>query len=262
MSYPSQMLKPLMVGECAEGAPPYFIGLGTPKAGTSWWYHLLMMHPQIKDNNFGVKETCYYCHNWPEENAEELKQQYQRGFTSEDSGTVTGEWSTLYLSHPFALKRLIEDFPEARYLLLFRDPIDTLNSWLNQLMRNRAKKMLKDDDASRFMYLNYDAIPSLFAQIMRYPTLLHELQNVAGLKLLCLQYEQNAADIQTQYDKTTDFLGLQRFELNNADVQINTADSNLVAGLVLPEVVKNDLKACARELLKMCPDFEPSLWQH
>lgn len=262
MSYSLQMLKPLELKANAEGMQPHFIGLGTPKAGTSWWYHLLTMHPQIDDNNFGVKESCYYCHNCSEEKAEEFKQQYEKGFLTKKIGTVTGEWSTLYFSHPFALKRLIENFPEARYLLLFRDPIDTLHSWLNQLMRNRATKMLQHDEASRFMYLNYDAIPSLFAQIMRYPVLLQELQKIRGLKLLCLQYEQNATNVQHQYNKTTDFLGLQRFEIINADIQINTAQKNLVSDLTLPKEMINDLKACARSLLEMCLDFDPSLWQH
>ena len=66
MRYSPQMLdrKHLKSGCPEKSGKPDFIGLGTPKAGTSWWYQLLVEHPKIKDNDFRVKETCYFCHPW------------------------------------------------------------------------------------------------------------------------------------------------------------------------------------------------------
>ncbi|MEG3767492.1 sulfotransferase [Alteromonas sp. 14N.309.X.WAT.G.H12] len=259
MSYSPQMLRPLDLS-AKQGASPSFIGLGTPKAGTSWWYNLLLQHPQIAENNFGVKETCFYSHAWPDEETDEFLERYRKGFYSADSSILKGEWSPLYFSHPFALKRITNHFPDTRFLIIFRNPIDAFYSWINQLLRKRASRMIRQDEESKFMYLNYDAIPSIFSQIVRYPAILAELKEEYGSNILCLQYEENARNTQAQYNKTTDFLGIARHKLCDANIRVNAAKTNLVSEMKFPSVAITELKHSAEHLLTLCPDFDANLW--
>lgn len=257
------MLQPLVLDVDSPGnnkSGPSFIGVGTPKAGTSWWFELLMQHPDIQANQFGVKETCYFCHSWPEIEDERFVQNYKNGFVRTHSHTQIGEWSTLYFCHPFALERLVKTFPNAKYLVTFRSPVTTFYSWLNQLLRNRAKLMIQDSQEARFMYLNYDAIPSLYSQICQFPARLQWLKKSVGEKLLCLQYEQNVSSVQSQFSKCLSHLEVKPFTVKNAETLVNKADENLLKDVVIPKETVKALQKVGKELLEMCPDFNTSLW--
>ncbi|RDV25060.1 hypothetical protein DXV75_10545 [Alteromonas aestuariivivens] len=263
MSFSKQMLSPIWASdevhdsECA----PSFIGLGTPKTGTSWWFELLLQHPLIESNQFNVKETCYFCHAWSENQNDQFLNGYRKGFKKAEANIISGEWSTLYFSHPYALERVVEAFPDIKFFLTFRSPLPMFYSWLNQLMRNRARSMLKESEEARFMYLNYDAVPSLFSQISIFPQRLHWLKKKVGDNLLCLQYEKNVIDTQGQIDRCMVHLGLPSFEVKSAEVRVNKADENLVQDLKIPAVTKDALKETGEELLKLCPDFDEALWK-
>lgn len=150
MRYSLQILnrKHLKSGFSEQSGKPDFIGLGTPKTGTSWWYQLLVEHPNIRDNDFWVKETCYLCHPWDNAENNAALAHYEAGFERYADALVE-EWSTFYFSHPFALERVIESYPNARRLVSFREPVSCLKSWVSQIMRNWASKMLHDDEESR-----------------------------------------------------------------------------------------------------------------
>lgn len=254
------MLTPLKLdsNEVEQVFSPSFIGVGTPKAGTSWWFELMVQHPKIEINRFNVKETCFFCHGL-QQNDVSLNH-YVQGFRPTAEDMLVGEWSTLYFSHPFALHRVMQHFPETKILVSFRDPVTTLYSWLNQLMRNRAKKMLSNDDESRYMYLNYDAFPSLFNQILRYPEILKNLQNVYKDNLLCLQYEKNVLDTQRQLDMTMRFLGQEPFYVADRNKKVNESNINLIDDLNIPISVRADLIRCGKQILSLCPEFDGSLW--
>mgnify|MGYP005819312685 FL=1 len=262
MRYSPQMLdrKHLKSGCPEKSGKPDFIGLGTPKAGTSWWYQLLVEHPKIKDNDFRVIETCYFCHPWDNDENNAALAHYETGFGSATDALV-GEWSTLYFSHPFALERVIESYPNAKKLVAFREPVSCLKSWVSQIMRNRASKMLHDDEESRQMYWLYDLLPSLYTQIMNYPDKLRWLMEKEGDNLLVLQYEANQTATQRQLDKTLTFLEQDSFEPPSLSKRINAAGNNDFSELTLPAHVERDLRRCGRALLSLCNDFDPALWE-
>src|SRR5262245_16650115 len=41
---------------------PSFIGIGCPKAGTTWWFRLLLEHPSVKPNRLDTKDLFYFFH--------------------------------------------------------------------------------------------------------------------------------------------------------------------------------------------------------
>ena len=45
-----------------EAGPPDFVGVGTMRSGTSWWWYLLMQHPRFAKVNVRHKEIHFFDH--------------------------------------------------------------------------------------------------------------------------------------------------------------------------------------------------------
>lgn len=96
----------------------YFLGLGAQKAGTTTLHGWLEQHPQLFLPS--CKEVHYFSLN------------YQRGWTwyeahfhsGLDQGLRCGEITPYYLFHPAAPERIAETLPEARLIVLLRDPVE------------------------------------------------------------------------------------------------------------------------------------------
>jgi hypothetical protein len=259
-----QMLKPITVGSVNSSYPlcePAFIGLGTPKAGTSWWYEQLLQHPQIRDNRFNVKESCYFCHNWPEEQHGQMIENYFQAFQG-DANLLCGEWSTLYFSHPSALKRVVQACPSSLLMLTFREPSRCFESWVNQILNRRAKSLLVPDNPDAFyMYLNYDVIPNIHATILSFPAKLAYLQSVANDRLLVLQYEKNRQDPYKELHKTYEFLGVDKnFKNRNVSDLVNKTENHQFNLTQVPKHMVEELHQTTQTLLAMLPEFSAQLW--
>ena len=46
-------------GETTTG-PPDFVGVGTQRSGTTWWFETLLDHPQIRGPRTGRKEQHFF----------------------------------------------------------------------------------------------------------------------------------------------------------------------------------------------------------
>ena len=102
----------------AGGRPlPDFLVIGAQKAGTTSLLEYLCQHPAVRppvrkevhflDHEFGRGPGWYRAH-----------------FERRRAGTVTGEATPYYLFHPLAAGRAAEVVPDARLIVLLRDPID------------------------------------------------------------------------------------------------------------------------------------------
>lgn len=96
---------------------PDFLILGAQKAGTTALYAYLRWHPQITGPAW--KEVSYFDRH------------YRRGvgwyrghFPLRPGNRLVGEASPGYLFHPLAPQRVHETVPEAKLLVLLRDPVD------------------------------------------------------------------------------------------------------------------------------------------
>jgi hypothetical protein len=132
--------------------PNLFI-VGAPKAGTTSLYRYLGQHPQIYMSS--LKEPHYF--------AEEIRTQlyepalrrrlerdqsvarivtewddYQRLFADSRDERVLGEGSVCYLWSPTAPARIAEKIPEAKILVLLRDPADRAFSQYLHALGNGA----------------------------------------------------------------------------------------------------------------------------
>lgn len=100
---------------------PGFLLAGAQKAGTTYLYQELTRHPQVLPAL--TKEIHYFSDG------------YQRGrtwysgfFPRDRSGSaggarVTGEATPGYLFHPWFPQRIARDLPDARIIVLLRDPV-------------------------------------------------------------------------------------------------------------------------------------------
>jgi hypothetical protein len=105
------------------GALPDFVIIGAQKCGTTYLYQLLTKHPNVQ--SAAVKELHYF--DRPEDSEKDIEW-YQRCFPppqwKNGQISITGEKSPSYLFHPHAAERMAQVVPEARLIVLLRNPVD------------------------------------------------------------------------------------------------------------------------------------------
>ena len=102
-----------------------FIGLGARKAATTWLYQCLREHPEIQMSE--SKEINYFGRDELFEKGDEW---YFRHFDVCPQNKIQGEFSTHYLIHPDAPKRIFDLMPNIKCIAVLRNPIDRAQSHL------------------------------------------------------------------------------------------------------------------------------------
>jgi hypothetical protein len=181
----------LRAPRCPPGwstAPPDFVGVGTHKSGTSWWYQLLSRHPGVVSRGH-PKELDYF-------------HQLGRACTADDAsryacwfprppGRQAGEWTPRYAEDLATPAQLAQAAPAAKLLFTVRDPVERYRSDVTML-RGRVD----DPEASAL-------------ERGRYATQLENvLRSFPAERVLLLQYEQCVADPRGELARTHRFLGL------------------------------------------------------
>lgn len=120
---------------------PDFIIVGAQKSGTTSLYHYLRQHPQMlpafkkEINYFDTKygrSPYWYRAFFP------MKKQLDKGF-------ITGEASPCYLLDPQAAVRMSRLVPEAKLIVLLRDPVfRTVSSYYHSVRKGRESLPLKE----------------------------------------------------------------------------------------------------------------------
>lgn len=101
---------------------PNFIGIGAQKCATTWLYDLLDLHPEVglsplKEIHF-FSQYFGYGLQW-----------YQSHFSEVDPKlSVIGEFSTSYFCDFETPKRIKQCYPDAKLILMLRDPVKRLQS--------------------------------------------------------------------------------------------------------------------------------------
>jgi hypothetical protein len=228
--------------------PPDFVGIGAQKAGTTWWFELIVAHPGVFHRHPIHKERHFFARFATEPFGPTDVDAYHAWFPRPE-GTITGEWTPDYLSQPWVAPLLAQAAPDARLLVMVRDPIERLLSGL----AHGARLPGSHDGAARA-----EAVERGFyaAALHRWTT---ELESG---RLLCLQYEQCVADPVTQLARTYRFLGLDdtyrpadlRRPQNPTRRPKATMDPDARRRLV--ELYRADVMA----LRDMVPDLDLHLW--
>ncbi len=184
--------------------PPDFVGIGAQKAGTTWWFQLIIGHPQATNllhtstghDLFGPvqKERHFFGRFGTEAFTSEHVEQYHRWFPRRP-GTITGEWTPDYLAYPWVPPLLAKAAPEAKLLLILRDPVTRFRSGVAGAIRHGSAHVgaTVSEAMEHSMYA---------ANLRRW------FEHFPPRQVLVLQYEQCVSDPASQLKETYQFLGL------------------------------------------------------
>ena len=102
--------------------------VGAQRSGSTYLYHLLDSHPQILMAKPVRPEPKYFLE---ESKYSQTIDSYYKNYFSERRGDEVyfGEKSTSYIENPNAMRRILVQFPEAKVMVILRDPVE--RAWSN-----------------------------------------------------------------------------------------------------------------------------------
>jgi hypothetical protein len=239
--------------------PPEFVGIGVQKAGTTWWWRLIVKHPQV--SQFSSKERNRHFsgpiskerHFFGRFGLEPFKpsdvKEYHEWFPRKE-GTITGEWTPDYLYHPWVPPLVARAAPDAKLLLMLRDPIQRFRSGYAAALREGSANHVGASVAEAMGH-------SLYADnVSRW------LDHFPSEQLLILQYEKCVVEPTEHLAETYRFLGI------DPDYQppriLRPVNSTVEAKKLLDDDVERRLRDIfgpdVEKLAKLVPGLDPSLW--
>jgi hypothetical protein len=228
--------------------PPDFVGVGAQRAGSGWWYRLTVeSHPKVV--RIEEKEVHFFDRFWDGDVPADLAQRYHRFFPRPE-GAITGEWTPRYMFDHWSMRLLREAAPEARILVILRDPVERFRSGSAMRRRFRVSRGQKLDElataVARSAYA--DQLSRVFDFYPRD-------------QVLVLQYERCSASPSTEMERTLHFLGLDPVPLPGERQERSRSPRPKPE---LPPGMREDLLARlapdVERLLRLCPEIDVSLW--
>jgi hypothetical protein len=246
--------EPLEVPECPEGwhvGPPDFVGIGAQRSGTSWWYRGIEAHPGVVRIKGQRKELHYFNRFWDGDVPPDFAHTYASLFPR-PPGSISGEWTPRYMHDYWSLPLLREAAPDARVLVILRDPVERYRSGAARMVRlaEEAARPLRMIEITDALWRSF-----YHEQLKR----LYELY--PRDQVLVLQFERCRTDPAGQMETTCRFLGLEPFdELPSQLVRERSPrDKPPLADRLRDELVAR-LSDDVRQLIDLCPEIDPSLW--
>jgi hypothetical protein len=249
--------------ECPEDwhtGPPDFVIFGAQKSGTTWWFRMIEQHPGVVQPKNQRPELHFFDRLWDGWPDDEAISRYHRYFPRPD-GSLIGEKTPEYLSCPWAPPMVKAAAPDAKAIVLLRDPVERYVSGLSHQDRGG---LISDVDGDGRLFGDRLRVVTDAISRGQYATQLEWLlQSYPAERLLVLQYERCATDAPGQMARTIDFLGLPPHRFSDEDlarprnksklakVDVAADQMELLRGYYRPEVER---------LRLMVPDLDMSLW--
>ena len=143
-----------------------FIIIGAQKSGTSSLYKYITDHPEISRTK--KKELHYFDLNF-----DKGKNWYLSHF--QDNDNLTGEASPYYIFHPHVFRRIKNEFPDVKLIVLLRNPADrAISHYYHNINKKREplsiqhafyfekarlekefNEMLEDEHYNSYIYQHY-----------------------------------------------------------------------------------------------------------
>lgn len=232
--------------------PPDYIGIGVQKGGTTRWWKLIVAHPDVVGES--LKETHHLSHLGWRPMFEADRQSYERYFPR-PPGAIAGEWTPRYMNVPGVVDNMRALAPEARLLVMLRDPVERYRSGVGHWQKLKARRGQRPNlRAGR-----KDAYERSFYAFALRPY----VEAFGRDRLLVLQFERSLLDPAGEYQRTTRFLGLDDWTppeelLGERFNPSRTRPSE--AALDEPPDLVETLASDVEELLSIAPDIDLALW--
>ena len=230
--------------------PPHYVGVGAQKAGTSWWNRLIQAHPDVVDAGGQPKELHYFDRSWEVPFGPRDIERYHAYFPV-PAGAVAGEWTPGYLIDFWTPELIARAAPEARVLVLLRDPVERLRSGLtHQLATSRAA-------------LGHRDIQGAFQRGLYAPQLRRVLAAFPADRVWVGQYEACRADPAAVLAQTYQFLGLAPHKLDSAAYRGEVNPTTRAKFELSDELYASLLEGYRldmAQLPELVPELDLSLW--
>jgi hypothetical protein len=263
--------------EAASGRKPDFFIVGAPKCGTSAMADYLAAHPEIfmarkemhhfgSDLQFGPR---FYRRNLEE---------YLEEFGARNGERCAGEASVWYLYSRNAAAELKAFNPDARVLILLRDPVEVLHSLYfqfrfdgNEQLGTFEQALDAEEDrrcGRRVSRLSYFPPGLLYRDVVRFTEQVRRFQETFDRRQLhIIVYDDLCADPAATYRGALRFLGVSE-EAGAADFQLvngaKAVRSRLVRALLGDPTLRRAAVAARRRLpawlCRMLERVESRLW--
>ncbi|NBB16039.1 hypothetical protein GVN21_11790 [Caulobacter sp. SLTY] len=198
---------------------PTLLGIGAAKAGTTWLAEVLGAHPQV------------FVHPQKELNAllyrdlDSRIDEYRAYFDGAEDTPVRCDFSVRYLNADLAPAAASRLAPNAKLLMLLRNPVDQVQSHYWHLRRQNFHQVDPVLDP-----------PDIFGALDRYPELILEpalyakhldrwLAHFPRERLMLIDNRDLRARPNETLAEICDFLGVDRFDFSTALGQTSTTDA-------------------------------------
>ena len=234
----SHVAPPPGVGDVV--APPDFVGIGVQKAGTTWWFGLIAAHPDVAQRPGVHKERHFFARFATTAFGPERR----RGVppvVPAPAGGRAGEWTPDYVYQPWVVPLLHAAAPDARLLVMVRDPVER---FVSGLAHSAATA-----DVQRGTVVAEAFARGLYASQLR-----PWVAQFGAARLLVLQYERCVADPAVELARTYRFLGLDdgfRAGRDRAPGQPHAGAQGVVGR-------RGRARAWSRSTPRRCPSSPPS----
>jgi hypothetical protein len=228
--------------------PPDFVGVGVQKAGTTWWYELVAEHPKVS-HHARPKELHFFDDFWAREVTPADAAAYARNFPR-PPGHLSGEWTPGYMGSFWIPAALRAAAPDAKILVLLRDPVDRYRSGLTLAASNTRAPLTPMRAREAFRRGFYaEQLELLFSH---FPV----------EQVLVLQYEQCRDEPAPHLARTYEFLGLDpTFVPPTLTEERNPAWGSRVE---VPDAVRRELVAAyepdVKRLAALAPGIDLARW--
>jgi hypothetical protein len=198
----------------SERKIPDFIIVGAPKCGTTALDNFLSQHPDI----FMTKKELHFFGSDLESRFHDLTLgNYLRYFESEKPYKLYGESSVWYLYTKNAAREIYEYNPQAKIIIMLRDPMEMLPSLHAQFLYNGdetvksfSKALRKDirrsEAGEKLTSVNYTNRPTFFDACRFYEPVKRFLNLFGGEQVLILLNEDLQNNFSDTYVKVLNFL--------------------------------------------------------
>jgi hypothetical protein len=181
---------------------PNFLIIGAQKAGTTWLYDVLRMHPDIFLPD--TKELSYFCQLDSDGNQLNYFNQldiswYKDFFAARTNETAIGEISPMYLCDEVAPERIALILPSVKLIAVLRDPVERAVSeyWMTFNKRDTMPPLARMQDQGTDIILRRGLYG---VQLQKYFSLF------PNKNILVLVFEEMMADRDTTLDLICRFL--------------------------------------------------------
>lgn len=169
---------------------PDFVGIGAPRTGTTWLFEMLKEHPEVEIPS--EKAVNFFNANY-----EKGKDWYYDHFSAFKQ-KVVGEISPLYFGNSFLGERLHETAPDAKLILITRDPIERLSSHVKLIDTLSGNQKSASERVKEH--------PLLLEHGLYYKHLKELLKFYDRDKILVVSYKEISNDAPSAYARVTKFL--------------------------------------------------------